>query len=220
MLSLRRKPNKGPWSSISPSHRALCNSQRDSMPICLLDLTIQTDPRAGLRNSGLTSPVHIMSAALPSLQLCRTHFSSRETASKLYCRRVSSALTLVSWIGVSRETGECQLASSFSVAPNCPHPCLLTTGHIQITSLMVSVPESSLSVSPCSCTLAPFHENSGILSPFHRWGNWVTERFSDLSAIPNEAVTEPHKTTMLLSLPLFSSFTYKGVITQISDFWN
>lgn len=97
------------------------------MPICLPDLTIQTIPRAGLKNSSLTSLFHIVSAVSASLQLSWTHFSRRETPSKLYCRKVS--LFFHWWAGLEylqkNQQEKNHFAFTLPTAPNHPPPHLL-----------------------------------------------------------------------------------------------
>lgn len=83
-----------------PSNGALSNSKGDAIPVCLSDLTNQTDLRVGLGKNILPSIFHIVFAVPPSLLFCWTHVSSRETPPKPYRRRISSVFILVNWIRI------------------------------------------------------------------------------------------------------------------------
>lgn len=148
--------------------------QRRLHAILLLCPTIQ---RGKLRKNILSSTVHIIFGDTP-LRFCWTHFSSRETLSKLDGRSVSSVFTLVDWIRIALRKSKDSFAFSFSIAPNRLLSHLLTN-HLKTIIL------TAMNLNPHYVS-SPHSVRVGEYAPFHRWGNWVTDSFSYLSKIPNK----------------------------------
>ena len=130
LLSLERTPNKGPvtWHCPFPQ-----SADPKETPCHFAPVSYNSKGKAQKKNI-LSSTFHIIFGDTP-LQFCWTHFSSRETLSKLSGRSVSSVFTLVDWIRIALRKSKDSFAFSFSIAPNRLPSHLLITNHIKIIIL-------------------------------------------------------------------------------------